>query len=247
MYIYTMRLCTRHKQIRGNILFLILLAIVLFAALSYAVTSSMRGGGRDAGSENAELGAAQILQWFTAVDNAVMRMELSGIKYEDMSFVYDGKYYGGNPLNNYMNNTRCTSDTCRIFKPDGGGVAPPDFLKYGTKDPTGASGSSLSPGGAVLLMAQWPGAGTDLNDVTVFLYYISIDVCTAIRNKLSQSITPVVGGTPVYGHVAADWDNPAYIYTTNANVLYGKDTNVGSFGGTGNGRYCHIHHVAIKR
>ena len=82
------------RKSRGNILFLILLAVVLFAALSYAVTAAMRGGGtKSAGSESAELAAAEILQWFTAVDNAVMRMNLvGGIAYEDISFVYDAKY-----------------------------------------------------------------------------------------------------------------------------------------------------------
>lgn len=237
-----------HKSVRGNILFLILLAVVLFAALSYAVTSSMRGGGKDAGNENAELGAAQILQWFSAIDAAVMRMEMNGIKYEDMSFIYNAKYYGGNALNNYMNNTRCTSDSCRIFKPDGGVVAPPDFAKYGTPDPTGAVlGSEVAPGSAVLFMAQWPGAGTSLNDVVVYLYYIKPEICTAMRAKLNQTAVPTIAGSAVNGHIVANWDNPGVTFTTNASVLYGTDTFVGALSGTGNGQYCFIRHVVIKR
>ena len=58
-------------QQRGNILFLILLAVVLFAALSYAVTSSTQGGGRNASAERMSLDASQIIgdvgRWRTAM------------------------------------------------------------------------------------------------------------------------------------------------------------------------------------
>lgn len=46
---------------RGNVLFLILLAVVLFAALNYAVTSSMSGGGKNASDERYRLLASQLI------------------------------------------------------------------------------------------------------------------------------------------------------------------------------------------
>ena len=65
---------------RGNILFLILLAVVLFAALSYAVTQGMRGGGKDAGPEKFKTLASQILQNVSLMENTMMRaMTVNGV------------------------------------------------------------------------------------------------------------------------------------------------------------------------
>src|SRR5690606_535896 len=103
------------KTERGNILFLILLAVILFAALSYAVTSSMRGGGKDASEESLQLAASDMLQWLASLDAAVMRMHLGGgYAYEDISFRYERLNYDGGTVPAAFNNSRCTTNTCRI-------------------------------------------------------------------------------------------------------------------------------------
>jgi len=62
---------------KGNALFLILIAVALFAALSYAVTQSGRGSG-DISSEQNVLYASQITDFGAAVKTAITRMIVSG-------------------------------------------------------------------------------------------------------------------------------------------------------------------------
>ena len=62
----------------GNALFLILIAVVLFAALSFAVTQSNRGMS-NTGQENAALAASSIMQAVASLTEAHMRLNLRGL------------------------------------------------------------------------------------------------------------------------------------------------------------------------
>src|SRR5690606_5024544 len=73
------------KGERGNALFLILIAVALFAALSYAVTQSGRGGGT-IDNETALINASQITQFPAAVRTAVTRMVLTGTAVSGLNF-----------------------------------------------------------------------------------------------------------------------------------------------------------------
>jgi len=69
----------------GNILFLILIAVALFAALSYAVTSSMRTSGDNGNKESADVQAAVILQYATLVETSIERLRvLNGLAWDQV-------------------------------------------------------------------------------------------------------------------------------------------------------------------
>lgn len=101
----------RSNNENGNVLFLILIAVVLFAALSYAVTQSSRTGGGDAGKETNLISSAEISQYPAAVKTAIVRMIINGTTYEELKF---------NPPSQF-GALATTSDG--VFHPDGGAAA----------------------------------------------------------------------------------------------------------------------------
>lgn len=229
---------------RGNILFLILLAVVLFAALSYAVTSSMRGGGKNASSESVQAQAADILSWFSQMDAALMRMQLSGnLKPEQISFSYPRLMTDGN-TNDYYNNGACTSNTCRVFHVDGGGVALRRFDKYAV--PTLSSGSA--PGWYEFQLTQWPQTGTSLNDVTISISGVREALCAEINRQLGIAAAPFLGGPWVAMANPANWDNTAFTMTSNGNEAIGKTTYAGALATAPTGdKYCSVVQLLFAR
>ncbi len=71
---------------RGNVLFLILIAVALFAALSYAVTSSSRSGGGDASSETNLVSSAAITQYPASIRTTLIRMIINGATADQLEF-----------------------------------------------------------------------------------------------------------------------------------------------------------------
>lgn len=107
---------------RGNILFLILLAVVLFAALSYAVTSAMRGGGNDASPEKYKTQIGDIENYVAGMQSTIMRMTLTGgVALHLVDFNTASRTLKDGTSAPY-NNTSCTSTTCEVFHQDGGAL-----------------------------------------------------------------------------------------------------------------------------
>lgn len=160
---------------RGNVLFLILIAVALFAALSYAVTQSTRSGSGDASGETNLINSAQLAQYPAGVRTSVVRMIIGGTSVDqigfdapaDFSTVSDLKY--------------------NVFHPTGGGavyqVAPKDVLSatpstsgrwvYSSKFQINGVGSTTD------------GSTKSLgNDIIAFLPGVAQNVCRKLNDEL---------------------------------------------------------------
>jgi hypothetical protein len=118
---------------KGNVVFLILIAVALFAALSFAATqTSGGGGGGDAAKETRIMKASQATQYMTAIETTMMKMRISkGCAEDEMSF----HMVGVPELVPYLH-TPDVDDKCKVFHPLGGGVPwapPPDDINDGTQ------------------------------------------------------------------------------------------------------------------
>lgn len=166
----------------GNVLFLILLAVALFAALSYAVTQSNRSGGNNISSEKAELGASEILQYQAAVRSAVLRMQMiNGVTDQELDFYStERQAVNGSVLD--RDNTLCTETTCQVFHPDGGAISYRDFLEYAS-DITG-SATSMAPGFHHAAIYEITDVGTELPEIVLVVGKINLEVCAAINRRL---------------------------------------------------------------
>lgn len=246
-------MCTPRPDQSGNILFLILLAVVLFAALTYAVTSSMRGGGRNASAETPQLMAASITQYFDQIDAAVLRMTMSqGVKPETISFEYpfmNNNLYQTNPNGTgsaYFINSDCTSDACRIFKTDGGNVTPRHFNKYGVDGYSGSNGLGPAPGYYTFELIQWPYAGTSAPDVVLSLVGIDPAICPALKAALSLGNEPGFSGAGLNAHSAGStWDSSTKIISSNINDVIGRSTLVTTKSTAP--AWCNVFHVVLSR
>jgi hypothetical protein len=102
-------------KVKGNVLFLILIAVALFAALSYAITSSSRSGGDAISKDKAKIAASEIIQYATSIESAITRLRtINGCQVNQISFV--------NPITagSYTNNKAPTDKSCHVFAPEGG-------------------------------------------------------------------------------------------------------------------------------
>lgn len=158
----------------GNVLFLILIAVALFAALSYAVTSSSRSGGGDANSETNLISSATITQYPAAVRTAIIRMVISdNIAVEDLNF---------DPPADFATTCNATPDNC-VFHPSGGGAtyvtASDDIM-----DVAGTGTWRFSGNYEITNIGLSVATDSDGNDIIAFLPDIKESICEKLNEEL---------------------------------------------------------------
>lgn len=164
----------------GNVLFLILIAVALFAALSYAVTQSTRGGG-DIDEDKVKMDVAQLFQYLSALDFAVMRMmTINGCSENDINFDND-KYIRNNGAIAMPTGTHLyapADGSCDIFHTNGGAMhfyeLPQQYIV------TGHTGEWRS-GNMYMVDAPVENIGSAADDLIVSLGHVSANMCSAIN------------------------------------------------------------------
>lgn len=173
---------TKRSSQRGNILFLILLAVVLFAALSYAVTSSMRGGGKDGSGEKADLLASQIFQYGALIGSSMQRLQLVG-DYKMVSLTDDPANMSGTVY--WGNNVTTTGKTVGLFNATDGAMASlPGLPDAAFNDPAGNDSATM------LMIRRFldidgNNVGSAAPDVVLVIDGLKRPVCEAINKALN--------------------------------------------------------------
>ncbi|MGM0423208.1 MAG: hypothetical protein ACQEQL_08960 [Pseudomonadota bacterium] len=179
----------------GNALFLILIAVALFAALSYAVTQSGRGGG-DISREQEEIAVAQVAQYIGQIEQALLRLQvINGCSDTDISFDHASWGHG-----NYTH-TSPAAEECQIFHANGGGASyqtiSENILNTTQSGNTGYGQYAFSGG---LWIFQSGDAGVDL---TMIAGNLTESACLKIQRSLNQSGSFQTNGSSFLGSLQA--------------------------------------------
>ena len=97
----------------GNVLFIILLVVGLFAALSYTITQSDRGGG-NIDKAQAQVVANEVIAYASSISAAVEQIRQEGFGENDIKFSH--------PLLSNTYGTYDAAPAAEVFNPRGGGV-----------------------------------------------------------------------------------------------------------------------------
>lgn len=168
------KMCRNNEK--GNVLFLILIAVALFAALSYAVTQSTRSGGGSADRERSILSGASLTQGPATLRTSMIRMVLSGTNVDSIAFDTPAE----------IATLALTDNSPFVFHPEGGGgvyqTVPADVMAGGT------------PGvwsyNANFNVAEIGTTFADTgNDFVAFISGVSEGVCAQINDEFVISTT----------------------------------------------------------
>ena len=194
----------KKQDCAGNVLFMILIAVVLFAALSYAVMQSDRGGVNNLDGETVKLRASYLLQYATSVENAIMRLRISNrctaTETTGNQISFHIPPFTGLTSTTYFNPNAPSDFSCHVFHPNGGAISYKESPKY--KDILDYDNSHMAEFGKFFYAGRTciPGLGTsgascwsdgiDNEHLIMYIHNINKDICLEINKKMDVPIPP---------------------------------------------------------
>lgn len=216
----------------GNALLLILLAVVLFAALSYAVSNSMQNSGSGAvEGEKSKVTSADLQQFPSVIAQAITRMTISkNLTLEDLSFAHDGSVTYG---------TFGTQPTREVFNPQGGAV-PYQLPPAGLND-----GSEWIFTGALELEDVGTTAGdATSSDLLALLPGVSLASCRMINSGGNINMLTTPPSLTLAGESTPFTGSFTYADTISDAALNGRTS--GCYFSTALNKYVYVHVLASR-
>ncbi|MGH1455979.1 MAG: hypothetical protein ACRBDI_04295 [Alphaproteobacteria bacterium] len=163
----------------GNVLFFILIAVALFAALSYAVTTGNRGAGDSSSGETSLIASSEITQYGTALENALTYLTVSKqCNPDEMSF--ERSPFDGSDTS-YINPSAPSNLSCHVFSSSGGRAAtmqPPSGANNDNDEYAYIETQVLGIGADQTL------CGADCADIVLILKNVNQSACKKFNLKL---------------------------------------------------------------
>lgn len=191
---------------RGSVFFYVLLAIALFAALTYAVSRDKGGSTNIFTDKQAKLAAQEIIEYGNTVANAVQKLRLRGCTDTQISFEND-------IVAGYTNPNAPSDKSCHVFDINGGSIqfqqAPEPYANTGPLHYEGKY--------SFIYNTEWVGNGTTCGDPTcgdllLILQPLDENICEVINKHLGYSTLPedtAYGGVQFTGIYSATYNTLA--------------------------------------
>lgn len=188
----------------GNVLFLILIAVVLFAALSYAVTHSSQMGVGSTDDETGNISAAQINQFPNFVRAQVLRMMMHRIDITELEF---------NPPSAFGT---LTSTEVGVFHPQFGTTYVTASKNLMANDAQGPWFFNMNF--EVDALGTSSAGSLAGNDLMAFLPGVKANVCQRIDELIGLSTIPSISNAAYATDAAENMDTAYVLPSTEHNI-----------------------------
>ncbi|MFA5593127.1 MAG: hypothetical protein WC989_07420 [Micavibrio sp.] len=173
---------------RGGVLVWILIAVALFAALSFVMIRDGGGGTatRTMSDAQARLAATEIIAYADDLRGAVQHLLISGCQDDQLDFgntVWVN--VNGTPRHPIGHNDNAPASGCGVFSPDAGGVRPVIFPRSSFMHITLGSDQAVF-GAGMIITFKLPEIGSpDKSELIYHLPHVDEKVCMAINDLLN--------------------------------------------------------------
>jgi type II secretory pathway pseudopilin PulG len=190
----------------GNALFIVLIGVALFVALTQAVMNTGRMNETSLSQEKAGIVASQVMRYGENIRKAIERVQLlNGCEWHEISTHHpdSDSYFQNN------NSTSPVDESCHIYSKNGGQAY---FIKRNPA--TDPSDTSRNIEYTFSSRGQYNGVGIDnLTDLSIILNNIPKEICLAF-NRLALKIDTIPTDN-FYASWTSRWNGTVYLDNSN--------------------------------